>query len=283
MKKTLVFFSLQVSILASGQVSRTVVDSETKLPIPYATIKVLNKPRGVIASETGTFVLSIDPTDSILFSSVGYDSRTITAHDLLPTIFLKPLIRTMAAVNLPVGKIETIFFTGFDTNHFKDDWSWGPGGDAEFAQRMDIPDTTHSFRLMRIFVRIRKHGCYGPLMLHIYEADNFCDCPGTEIFSKAISLNRTNVKKQKGSIELLDNNLYFQGVKSFYVGFSWLPSELPCLSTIYFLNSTKKNTYSRSIYHVDYKWAPFTFKDKDGNPANANASIFITAQLGRYR
>src|SRR5262245_17488763 len=59
--------------LSFAQPVRTVTDKQTNAPVPYATIKVLHAPRGIIASDKGEFQLQIDNSDTVLVTSVGYE------------------------------------------------------------------------------------------------------------------------------------------------------------------------------------------------------------------
>ncbi len=55
------------------QLSGVIVDQETSLPLSYITIRIKGTIIGVVSNYDGFFSLPIHRTDSILFSSVGYE------------------------------------------------------------------------------------------------------------------------------------------------------------------------------------------------------------------
>lgn len=71
-----------------------VVDSKTKEPIPFATIKILEN-KGVITNEEGRFSFQINESykmvDSIYISSMGYDNKAVALHTVKDSIiYLQP-------------------------------------------------------------------------------------------------------------------------------------------------------------------------------------------------
>lgn len=91
----LILFSLFFAFLTVEAQSLTsrILDSVTQKPIPYATVQLKNK--GVITNEEGkfTFLLdeSIKATDSLLISSIGYESLGKPISEFTKsTIYLSP-------------------------------------------------------------------------------------------------------------------------------------------------------------------------------------------------
>lgn len=73
----------------------TIVDSQTKQGIPYASIGVIGKRIGTIADEKGDFVLrlnknSVSENDSAIISSIGHDSAFLRISKIRNTILLNP-------------------------------------------------------------------------------------------------------------------------------------------------------------------------------------------------
>lgn len=76
---TLLFATLQSSVQAQ-YITGTVRDSETRKPIRFCNIVILNSPAGVIADDAGQFKISIPPGNSpahLLISTLGYVSDTV--------------------------------------------------------------------------------------------------------------------------------------------------------------------------------------------------------------
>jgi hypothetical protein len=269
---------LSCSLSQAQEQKRIVLDLETSMPVSYATIKVLHKSKGAIASEKGEFDLSIDAADSVLFTCVGYKSKTIAGKDITAITYLEPRAKTLEKVTVHTKNILRTLVLGYDTSRFNNDLNWGPGSKAEFAQRMDFPDINRSYKLRKIFIRIKKHSCYGPLLLHIYDTDTYTGNPGEEILTKPIYFNKSTIKKNKATIDVSEDNLYWQGDKSFFVSFSWMPEamEQNCLTTIFFLQSSNRSTFTRSIMSDNYNWLPFYWgKDRAGNPSHATTFFSV--------
>lgn len=67
-----------------------IVDSQTDLPIPFATIKLKAKMLGVVSNSNGDFQIPIkysDTADSIIISCIGYTNKTVAFEDLHHAVF----------------------------------------------------------------------------------------------------------------------------------------------------------------------------------------------------
>lgn len=60
----------------------TVVDLQTKRPIPLANIKVNSTGKGITCNNEGNFNLYVTKTDTLKFSSVGYITKVLHVHNL---------------------------------------------------------------------------------------------------------------------------------------------------------------------------------------------------------
>lgn len=68
-----------------GELKGLVLDADMQTPLPYASIYVLHKNKGVISNETGAFSINIsdlDKTDTLCFQYIGYKTRFITISEL---------------------------------------------------------------------------------------------------------------------------------------------------------------------------------------------------------
>jgi CarboxypepD_reg-like domain len=80
---------------AQKSIKGVVIDSETKLEIPYASVGVLGKSIGTIADEQGSFVLRIDKNaiseeDVIIVSAIGYELSSYRMGNIKSSFFLSP-------------------------------------------------------------------------------------------------------------------------------------------------------------------------------------------------
>jgi len=76
-----------------AQIKGVTINSKTKETIPYVNIWVVNKNTGTTSDENGVFNLPpLDSIQTIIFSSVGYETRTVSSDSLTSEIALSPTI-----------------------------------------------------------------------------------------------------------------------------------------------------------------------------------------------
>lgn len=74
---------LSLSGVAYGQhsVSGTVIDAETESPLPGVNIRVVGTETGTVTGQDGGYELSVpSPNDSLRFSFIGYEARTVAVN-----------------------------------------------------------------------------------------------------------------------------------------------------------------------------------------------------------
>src|SRR6185295_6743442 len=99
--RVLIFFLLMVIPgISYCQFVRTILDKNTRSPVPFASVKVLHKPLGVIASDKGEFTLPIEKSDTILITCVGYYQLILTGEKIEDAIYLVPKIQSLPGVFL---------------------------------------------------------------------------------------------------------------------------------------------------------------------------------------
>lgn len=80
-----------------------VIDGETKLSLPYASIYITDS-HGTISNQEGEFVIKALPTDRLRISYVGYETQTVKASEISDVILLKPqAIRLSEVVVKPIN------------------------------------------------------------------------------------------------------------------------------------------------------------------------------------
>lgn len=90
----------------SREVQGLITDTETGLPIPYATIQLINSFSGTAANDVGEFTFSVGlAADSLKISSIGYGSKTLKIEEFMD-ITLEPKNTVL----------DTVVVTGLDLN-----------------------------------------------------------------------------------------------------------------------------------------------------------------------
>lgn len=69
----LLWGNAQVLAQSAVRVTGIVVNSQTGEPVPFVHVYALSSRHGTVADDQGHFILTIEKTDTLTFSSVGYD------------------------------------------------------------------------------------------------------------------------------------------------------------------------------------------------------------------
>ena len=125
-------------VTEAQELTRVILDGESKLPVSFATVKVLNKPIGAIASEKGEFVLDLQETDTVLFTCVGYKPSKIRGKDISEVVLLHRKPNTLKKVYVRTNKVSPMLVLGFDKPDVSEKLAWRHGGDAQRATRQTL-------------------------------------------------------------------------------------------------------------------------------------------------
>ena len=82
---TLLIFLISHTLFGQNILEGIIKNSETKEPIPYVNIGVLNKDKGTVSDEKGNFTLDIlkeNTNDTLRISSIGYKSKSYIINEL---------------------------------------------------------------------------------------------------------------------------------------------------------------------------------------------------------
>lgn len=93
----LLYLLLSLPVVAQelpDTVSAVVLDSETREPVPYASVYV-SPACGTISNYDGEFVLQCLPSDALRITSIGYQKFIARASELPDTVLMKPTATTM--------------------------------------------------------------------------------------------------------------------------------------------------------------------------------------------
>lgn len=125
----LIFFLVSgvVSAQTAQSVSGEVYDEKTDESLPFTTIVVVGKGRGTVANADGRFVLDLQglkAIDSVSFSFVGYETKTLAVSDLRETtkVSLRAATVNLNAVavlsqTLTANEIVGRVLDNYETNH----------------------------------------------------------------------------------------------------------------------------------------------------------------------
>jgi CarboxypepD_reg-like domain len=89
------------------------------IPVPYASVFIPKKNRGTYSDSRGFFTMVIDKNDQVRFSSIAYQTITISVPDtLVDDRYSIVQLMSQDTINLP----ETVIFPWPSKDHFKIDF-----------------------------------------------------------------------------------------------------------------------------------------------------------------
>jgi len=101
------------TIFLSAQVTGTVYDKTTKLPLPFCNVTVPNSSKGTMTDIDGNFKINTKIKSNIVLSFIGYEKKVVRAEKKNMLIFLNPKsvlineIKVVMGVDPAVGIIKT--------------------------------------------------------------------------------------------------------------------------------------------------------------------------------
>lgn len=98
--KILMFLLLITNSLEAQTLKGIVIDSETNKPVPFVNIGVLDKNIGTVSDINGKFSLTLKESETVRFSSIGYESfaKSFSEDALDLSIKLKPSTTMLSEV-----------------------------------------------------------------------------------------------------------------------------------------------------------------------------------------
>lgn len=268
-------FALLPSINAFGQnnLRKVVCDAQTKKGIPYATIKVINKPEGVYANEDGLFVVKALKSDSLLVTCIGYKPEKLV-FPKADTIFLQPIVFVLNEVKVNAKKRKE-FSIGYHNTKKAINFL---GGNIHFeiATKLSIPEKFSSYRIKMVKIRNGNRNDPNPVRLHIYSQGKD-GLPDKELLTEDIIIN--NCIKVNDDIDLTKLELVLSE-RVLFVGIEWVEGvfdrKIDHFRNIRFGFTNQvheKNTYMRTLRDPEYRWRKMEGFPND--PANLMVSLII--------
>lgn len=272
-----------LSLSAHSQYREMVIaDLLTRKPVPFVTVKLLNREGGAIASADGKFALPLNEDDSLLLTSVGYTDTKIACKTVKDTIFLelressmKPFtVRTIAVsrsqyIGLGVPLIGKKVRCEYDGGKPGDCVPWTNSKGTEFAELMTLPDSSKSYRLGKLMLPMKTSDCWTPLFINVYAYDTITKAPGEMLARLPVEVTDKNYEKGKILFDLTKEQIIFNDTKHFFLGLSWKEDiynqPYSCLTGIVLLRSEQKLTFSRSFAMSEYNWFRFCENCRDEN------------------
>lgn len=265
-----------------------VCDAQTHEGIPFATVKVLNRPTGICADENGCFNLSLQENDSLLITRIGYFTKSEKANK--DTIFLEEKETFLNEIPVTPKKTKNYFFGNANTKLEKKSVPFITDGKSasftEMVSLIEIPDNFQNYKINGVLMIVENPKGKPLTRLHIYAPD-LNGLPGEEILREDIIINHC-INRNKIDLSRFD---LFSNERKLFVGFEFLVTDFQeFLVTDFqefksvsqnrigfcFTESIPQNfTYIRTVFSEKYKWRPIFALVNNGNPIPDNLMVSL--------
>lgn len=281
-----VIFNFICSQIILGQEfkGKLVCDSSTKLPIPYATIFVLNKHEGIYADQNGNFIIPLKINDTIKVSAIGYQPKI--SQGLNDTIFLEPRQYILNEITV-FPKKQKEFEIGFIKSRKIAYYTFE--NNSETLLKIEIPEIFRSYFIKAVKIKCINHNHLPLYRLHIYDQDDG-GMPGNELLYKNIIVNHSVNRNGKIDLSKLslfsDKKVLYIGIETINAGKSSIqnsknnPSGQASKSRIGItFEHSLSSTFSKSVFFDDKNWFCDHKRFRDPpfspNPGNLMISLII--------
>jgi len=276
----LIFFVFQ-TLTGFTQVSQRLVvsDAVSRKGIPYATVKVLNKPDGTYADSLGRFEVKTKANDSLLLTCVGYVSIIVVYQR--DTIFLDPVVVDLGEVKVRSKKSKEYAVGLADSKRNETLFLCG-NVNVENSLMIKIPDFFTYYRIKGVQFNAKHENGIAPVRLHIYTQGKD-GMPDKELLSKDVIINK--YLKSNGQIDLSSLNLVvndrvlFVGIEDILSNTKFSLKNGECIGFGFTSEEKQQLTYDRTLLDPKYHWrksrVSWIRDSKSGNPANLMVSLII--------
>ena len=279
-----IFFSLFV-LIPFAQTSRqlVIVDATNRQPLPYSTVRFINKNLGVYSNENGIVLLNIKSSDTLVVSFVGYVSKQLIGKTLSSdSIFLyQDTTRLLEVIVKPYDPFGKPLIQGFSGE--KPFIQTGSAIAVEFAARIYMSKEFDLVKLNEILIPLSKTKTDNIIRFHLYEGTEN-GMPGEELLKHDLRIDDIHTDRMV-KVDLRTQNI-LTNAKVLFVSIEWLGSQsvakAPTGPFVRFSQSSSNvNTFTRTINDATHQWVVFNPKMKSQNPPNLVAQLVV--QPIKYR
>ena len=226
----LVFFNSSM-VFAQTVLKGVVIDTETNKPVPYVSIGIINKPEGSVSNAGGEFEITLDAkitdNDTLVFSSIGYQSKAFLVCDLERifkkgplNILLKKSVYELKQVVIS-SKHAHVKILGYETTSKLLGLGFGTNSlGSQGGVRIPIKHPNTNIESLSFFI-IRNPFESLTFRVNIYEFNG--GKPGNNILNDNVIFKVGNKQAGKITVDLTNYNIYVN--KDVLIALEWIGSK----------------------------------------------------------
>jgi hypothetical protein len=251
----IVFFLVSLSATTwaqTAQIKGTIVDKDTKEPLPFTSIGLKDEQIGALSNEHGVFIVPA-PTknaqDTLLVVALGYHRKTLlvkrgVAVDNMIIEVPKRAIE-LGGVTVQAGKVKNLGL-GAKTNDPGEGMIQGlPGSQYAFFVKNDKNKRLGNVRTVSFF--IGEHGFpREPFRVRIYKADGNYNAPNTDLLTENVVVSAPQ-GGQWYTVDLTPYNI-MAPPEGFFVAMEWVVSGDKFFATNFMDNYTPYGQIMRPTF-----------------------------------
>ncbi len=221
---SLACFWLVLSLPAQS-IQSTILDYNTREPIPFVNIGILGKNLGTVSDDAGKFSLEAPKTgwnssDTLRFSSIGYQSVDfVLLHEkeLPQSIYLKPVTLTLPTVLINPKKFKRPKVLGHRNNaenmvfYFQSNRLG-----TELCNLIEVKKGSYYLKKAHFNIAQNK---FGPLFFRVHVYENEAGKPGKNLLPRELIVS-SELKSGTLSVDLAPYNLVLED--DFFLGLEWV-------------------------------------------------------------
>lgn len=271
-----ILFLLFLSTLFSVQGQNQVIDSESKLPISYAHLKLLNQSKGVISDFNGFFVLdsTFRKLDSLIISCIGYNKQTLLVRNILEkkVVELSPTTQHIPEVHVSAKKTKSQFRNLGMTkkpkkSNFPDYAGTALNGEEKAVWIPNEYSIPGDLKNIRVFVSDLGYPD-AHFRIHVYDCEEFETKPGNELTTSNLIASAS-----KGNewvlVDVSSEHIQI-GENGCFIGIEWFDSP----QSIFHLDT---------VYHKAVTWDGERNKDTVYSRIRGGNGAVLGARNQKYR
>jgi hypothetical protein len=243
--------------------------------LQYVNVVSISKHNGTITNDSGYFVLCIDKNDSLKFSHIAFETKTIAVRDFTSGNII--LIERSQSINEVVIKSFSSYpdrvKIGFFNKDRNGEFRLDPG--SQIAVFIENPRKKAAL-IESIVFEVKKHGdCESRLRIRLLENYKNLKLPGRDILTDNYILNNRDLR-QINSIDISKSKVILPQ-NGLFVLVEWLSPDLYCEEKSFPTLVANLGNKENNVWfnYRDKKWNNLSPPLTNGNYMTPNFSLII--------